>query len=232
MLLYAIQLTCFFALGHCCTNLRVHQKPESMHLREGSSVNLTCTLTYNLSSIPTSFSVNWYKNSEVISFQRFNVSGNSDFTVSLPLHSVHRNQSGKYFCNVSILIPCMERKSGRGSNITIDVPPPPVIESPSRTVLGLSMAGVLAVGIGCLIYGKRKGNSRIASSGQGSNCPTTLHEVVYAKLNIRNLSTQCRDDSGQTQLHLGNRTPDSKCLRLNVEEDVLYSTLKTTAPDH
>ncbi|XP_035235769.1 uncharacterized protein LOC118206801 isoform X2 [Anguilla anguilla] len=228
MILCIFQLTCFLALGHCCANLRVRQMPESVHLKEGASVNFHCTLTYNVTSV-REVSVQWtFGASREISFQRYNTSESQGFTATLPLHSVRRNQSGKYFCNVSVLIPCIDHGSGSGTSLTVEGT---VSESSSSAVVWTSLlAAVLAVGIGCVIYSKRKGNKRTASTGQETDCPTSVtSEVFYAKVNFRNSSTHDRSNSDQAQYcnvpQVGKMTLDSRCLRPAVADNVVYSTL-------
>ncbi|XP_061115417.1 uncharacterized protein LOC133139941 [Conger conger] len=202
MILYTFQLTCILALGHCCTNLTVRQIPESAYWKEGASVNFSCTFTFNVNSF-LEFSVEWYKNASIISYKRYNLSERQDFTDILPLHSIQRNQSGKYFCNVSIILPCMERGSGSGTNLIVEVlePPGTVRESSSSTVVWTSLLpAVLAVGLCCVIYSKRKGNKRNTSTGQETGCPTPdLSEVVYAKPNFRNFKASDGSNSTEAQ---------------------------------
>ncbi|KAJ8379441.1 hypothetical protein SKAU_G00002190 [Synaphobranchus kaupii] len=99
----------------------------------------------------------------------------------------HRNQSGTYFCNVTIIIPCVVRESGSGTSLTVEVLTSGKVSETSLAVVWTSLlAAVLAVGIGCAIYCKRKGNIRTATTGQETDCPTPDHsDVLYAKLNVR-----------------------------------------------
>ncbi|KAJ8414771.1 hypothetical protein AAFF_G00022940 [Aldrovandia affinis] len=232
------QVMCLSALGYRCPNLEVRQMPESVHVEEGADVHLNCIVAHNVNDTILA-TVEWFTNSSKLEYARYNITGKQNVTVVLSLLSVSRNQSGKYSCNVSLLMPCFIKSSGNGTILTVEVlkSPGTVAELSSFTIMWTSLlAVVFLVGTSCVIYCKRKGNNITATTGGETDCPIPVpQEVLYTKLNIKDSNDHDRGNNRQTQNgnepQVGKKTLNSGCLRPTVEENVLYSTLKPAPPD-
>ncbi|KAG7480599.1 hypothetical protein MATL_G00057960 [Megalops atlanticus] len=249
------QLTCFSALGHDADSATVHQAPGPVKVKEGGSVNLSCSLSGNFAE-PVIVSVEWYTNvASVGTAQRHNVSGNQNWTFSLPLNPVQRNHSGRYFCKVSVVIP-QPKDLGNGSGTILKVKDSTSLgatDEPSPIVVWTSvLAAVLFVGTGFVIYCKSKGkkrkdgieercreqmtrkgggNGRAESNGGGSESQVDT-EVLYAKLNIPSSPNAHEKDGHQenncVEPQGGEKTSDSTCVKPATEENVVYAEVHTS----